>query len=271
MADVFLFIQHGWKNIWRQKIIWLYSIPPILDQLFNILPVKRAAAPLSSFIFMVESIIFVVLSYVGMIGVPYLAYRFLIGKPATIKETSFAVNKFSGRIIGCSCLGLLVMSPFLFWALAVSMNISTHTFQFTYKAILIILPLSIFTALWQFTLVTFFENDWGIRQGLDKAWNLFKSHFGVLAILGLTLTTALRAYSAMSGILTVLIQSGIDINSISGLDLFNPYASLSKSLLFVLINGIGQTILTPLSASIFISAYLKYSDAKLPFEMRVRW
>jgi hypothetical protein len=202
--------------------------------------------------------------------VPYLAYCFLIGNSATIQETMSAVKKFSGRVIGCSCLGFLALSPLLFWALAVSINSSTRTLELSNKTILVFLPLSIFIALLQFTIVSFFENDWGIRQSLDKAWSLFKSHFGVLAILGLILTIIFRVYSAMSGTLTVLIQSGFDITSISNLNIFNPFTSLNKNLLFIFINGIGQTIFTPLSASVFISAYLKYSDVKLPYLMRVR-
>jgi len=32
MADVFLFIQNAWKNIWKQKTIWLFSALSILNQ-----------------------------------------------------------------------------------------------------------------------------------------------------------------------------------------------------------------------------------------------
>jgi hypothetical protein len=134
----------------------------------------------------------------------------------------------------------------------------------------VFLPLSIFAALGQFTFIAFFENDWGIRQSLDKAWSLFKSHFSILAILGLILAIIFKAFSTISGLLTVLIQSGFVIASINNFNIFNPFASLNKNLLFVLINGIGQIIFTPLSASIYVSAYLKYSDVKLPFLMRVR-
>jgi hypothetical protein len=270
MADVFLFMRHGWKNIWKQKTIWLFSALPILDQLFRIFQIKRGTDLLSSFIWLVISFALIVLFYVSYIGVPYLAYCFLIGKSVTIQETLSAVKKFAGRVIGCSCLGFLALSPLLFWVLAISINSSTRTLELSNKTILALLPLSIFTALWQFTLVAFFENDWGIRQSLDRAWNLFKGHFGVLAILGLILTIVFKVYSAMSGTLTILIQSGFDATSINDLNMFNPSASLSKNVLFVLINGIGETILTTLSASVFISAYLKYSDVKLPFLMRVK-
>ena len=270
MTDVFLFLRHGWKSIWKQRNIWLFSAITILSPLYNVIQVKRPTELLPSLIALTASLIFLYLFYVSYIGVPYLAYSYLIGKPVTIQETLSAVKKFSGRVIGCSCLGFLALSPLLFWVLAVSINSATHRLEIPDKVILALMPLSVFTALFQFTIVGFFENDWGIRKSLDKAWSLFKSHFGVLAILGLMFAIIFRVYSVLSGLLTVLIQSGFDLTSLSAINVLNPSASLSKSWLFVVINGIGQIVFTPLSASIFISAYLKYNDVKLPFQMKIR-
>src|SRR5215207_5173238 len=129
MTDVVLFIRHGWKNIWQQKTIWLFSSLPILNQLFNVFQVKRPTDLFSSFVSLIASFIFIILFYVSYIGVPYLAYCFLIGKSVTVPETLSAVKKFSGRVIGCSCLGFLALSPLLFWALAVSINSSTRTLE----------------------------------------------------------------------------------------------------------------------------------------------
>ena len=270
MADVFLFMQHGWKSIWKQKTIWLFSALPILSQIFNVFQASREASLLLRFISLIIDFVVIILSFLSIIGVPYLAYCYLIGKSPTIQETLSAINKFFGRVIGCSCLGFLALSPLFFWVLATSINTSTHTLELSNKTIFVFSLLWIFSALSQFTFAAFFENDWGIRQSLDKAWNLFKSHFGVLALLGLILAIIFRTYSAISGILTVLIQSGSETISIGNLNVFNPSASLNRNLLFILISGACQTIFTPWSASIFISAYLKYSDVKLPFLMRVK-
>jgi hypothetical protein len=263
-------MRHGWKSIWKQRNIWLFSAITILSPLYNVVQVKRPTELLPSLIALTASLIFLYLFYVSYIGVPYLAYSYLIGKPVSIQETLSAVKKFSGRVIGCSCLGFLVISPILFWVLVISINNSTHRLEISNNTILALMPLSVFAALIQFTIVGFFENDWGIRKSLGQAWGLFKSHFGVLAILGLILAIIFRVYSVVSGVLTVLIQSGFDLTSISNLNVLNPSTSLSKNLLFVLINGIGQIVFTPLSALIFVSAYLKYNDEELPFQMRIR-
>ncbi len=270
MADVFLFVQHGWKSIWTQKAIWPFSAVMFLGQLYDVVQGKRPTDLLSALISLTASLFFIFLFYVGYIGVLYLAYSFLIGRPVNVQETLSAVKKFSGRVIGCSCLGLLTLLPLLFWVVVISINSSTHRLEISNKTILALMPLSIFAALFQFTMIGFFANDWSIRQSLDKAWSIFKNHFGVLAVLGLILAIISRLYTMTSGIFTVLIQSGFNITAVNQLVLLNPSASLSKNLLFVLINGIGDIILFPISASIFISAYLKYSGAKLPFPMRIK-
>ena len=223
-----------------------------------------------SLIALATNLVYLYLFYVSYIGVLYLAYNYLIGKPVTIQDTLSAVKKFSGRVIGCSCLSFLAILPLMFWVLAVSLNSSTHSLEIQDKVIIVLMPLSVFAALFPFTIIGFFENDWGIRKSLDKAWYLFKSNFGVLAILGVILAINIRVYTVLSGLLTVIIQSGFDFTSISNLNMLNPSESLSTNLLFVLINGIGQIVFTPLSASIFISAYLKYKGVKLPFQMRIK-
>jgi hypothetical protein len=269
MTDVILFIRHGWKSIWQQKTIWLFSAITILNQLYGIIRFKRPTDLLSSLVSITIGWFFIFLYYVSYIGVPYLAYNFLVGKAVTVQETLSAVKKFSARVIGCSCLSLLALSPLLFWVLSVSINSSTHKLEVSNKTILALLPLSIFAALLEFTIVGFFERDWGIRQSLANAWRLFTNHFGVLAIIGLLLAIISRVYSALAGTLTVLIQSGFDVASMSTFNALNSSTSLSNNLLFVLINGIGQIVLVPLSASIFITAYLKYNNVKLPLQMRI--
>jgi hypothetical protein len=264
MKDVFLFIRHGWKSIWKKNIVWIFSSLYLLEQFFIFFQVKKETGLLLSFILLAESFISIALIFISYIGVPYITYCLLIGKTVTVSETLFAVRKFFGRVIGCSCLGILMLSPLLIWALFVSINNSTHTVELSNKILFAFSLLSAFTAVPTFTMVVFFENDWGIWKSVEKAWNLFIEHFSTLAILGLILAIIFKLYSALAGILTVLIQSGFDATSISTLNLLNPYASLNRNLLFLLLHGIGQLIFTPLSASIFISAYLKYNDKRLP-------
>jgi len=270
MADVFLFIRDGWKIIWKQNTIWLFSALPILDQLFRAIQIKPEQNLSGSLLLLVEVFISTILSLISFIGVPYLAYCFSIDKAVTIQETLIAIRKFSGRVMGCSCLGFLILSPCIFLALAISIDNSTQPPQLSNKAVLMFLPFSLFSAIFYFSLFGFFANDSGIRKSIKDAWALFTAHFRVLAILGIILVVVFNIYSAAAGISTVLIQSGFDITSLSKLDYINPFTSLSGNVLFVLIYGIGRIIFTVFSASVFVLAYLKYNGVKISSLMRQR-
>ena len=71
-----------------------------------------------------------------------------------------------------------------------------------------------------------------------------------------------RIGSALSGILTVLFQSGFDIAALSKLNYIDPSTTLGKNMLFVLINGVNQAVYNTFSVSVIVLAYLKYSGVK---------
>jgi len=262
MADVFLFIRQGWNNIWKQNTIWLFGALPILFQLYSASQSKPVQDLFGAFLSLVALLILIILSLLNIIGVRYLAYCFSIGKPANIQEAVSAVRKFSGRVIGCSCLGFLILSPCLLLILGISMDNTTQPPHISNTVTLMLLLLSIFDALLDFSFFGFFANDSGIRKNLKDAWTLFTAHFGVLAILGILLVIIFRMFSIAAGLSTLLIQSGFDIASLSTLDYINPSMSLSKNILFVLINGLGQTVFNVFGASVFALAYQKYSGVK---------
>ncbi len=259
MADILLFIQDGWKTIWKQKIIWLFSALAVLQQIFATIQTK-GLSPWPWLFLSLAQFLSLVLYFVSIIAVPYLAYSFTIGRTVNVQETLSAVRKFAWRVIGCCCLGALILIPCLFLAVRFPIYISNQPLQSSDKVLLIMLPLSIINAMPNFALFGFFANDWGIRQSLKNALSLFTAHFGVLVMLGIIMAIIFRAYSIASGVLTVLIQSNLGIVSLSKLNYFNPSASLSSNMLFILLSGICQTIYIPFNSSILALAYLKYSS-----------
>lgn len=263
MADVFLFLRQGWNNIWKQNTIWLFGALPIFHQLFIAFQIEPGQNLSGSLLSLGEILISTILSLVSFMGVPYLAYCFSIGRSSTVQETLFAIRKFSGRVIGCSCLVFLILVPYLFLAFTISTNASTQKPEVSNQVTLMFLPLSIFGALLDFSIFGFFANDSGIRKNLKDAWTLFTAHFGVLAILGIILVIIFHIFSIAAGISTLLIQSGFGLTSLSKLDYINPSMTLSRNILFVLINGLGQTIFSVFNASVFALAYLKYSGVKM--------
>ena len=262
MADVFLFLRQGWNNIWKQNTIWLFGALPILFQLFPSSQSKPVPDLSDVFLPLVALLILLISTLLSIIGVPFLAYCFSIGKPASVQETLSAVRKFSARVIGCSCLGFLILSPCLFLILGISMDNTTKPPHLSNTAALMFLPLSAFGALFNFSFFGFFANDSGIRRNLKDAWTLFTAHFGVLAILGIILVIMFQIFSVAAGISTLLIQSGFDITTLNKLDYINPSMTLNRNILFILINGLGRTIFSVFNTSVFALAYLKYSGVK---------
>ncbi len=263
MTDIFLFLQQGWKNIWKQNIIWLFSSLALIQQLLSTIPVNENSSLLWQFLALVEKGILGILSFISSIGVSYLAYRYVLGKPTTIKETFSAVKKVFVRVIVLDIFIIFISSPLLCWAIYVSMDEVTSTVQLAETIILVFLPFSIFDSIYDFSVFGFFSDNFLVPQSLKKAWGIFAKHFSVLAALGITFAIIPRIYLVASGIITVSLESYFNAQSLSNFDFLNPYSLLSKNVLFLLINGSFQIVFTTFSASVFACAYLKYSGEKL--------
>lgn len=256
-------MQQGWRNIWKQNIIWLFSSLTLLQQLISIIPVNQNSGLLWQFLILAEKAFLLVLSLTSSIGVSYLAFRFTTGKPANIQETLLAVKEFFAKVIVLGIFIVLIASPFLCWAFYISIDESTHTLQLAGTTILAFLPLSIFSAIYEFSVFGFFSDNLLVPQSLKKAWLVFVKHFAVLAALGMTFAIITMIYLVVSGIFTVLLESNFNTQSLSNFDFLNPSSLLRENVLFLLISGIIQIVFTPFSASVFALAYLKYSGEKV--------
>lgn len=262
MTDALLLMRHGWRNIWKQKTVWLFSALPVLDQLFRVFVTKPDPQSIWLLPYFAENLLSLVLFFVSFIAVPYLVYCFAVEKTVNVQEALSAVKKFAWRVLGCSCLSFFVLFPFVFLVSAFSMNTSTQSLHISDKLTLLSLPLTLFSGVWDFTMFEFFVNDGSIRKSLKNAWGLFIAHFSTVAIIGIMMTLVLRLYTTLSGVLTVLIQSGPDLTALSKINYINPSATFSENVLFVLINAIGSIFLFPFSVSVFALAYLEYSKSK---------
>ena len=263
MVDISVFIKSGWKIIWKQRIIWLFSAILSFGHLILSFQNKQTNWLASILFVSVVLFLYISLSLVSVIGVPYIAYNFSAGKFVTIPEVLFAARKYLWRVIGLSCIGVILSTPLLFGVLFISGNNAMRTFQISDKAALLLIPLSLFNALWYFTLFGFFANNWSVWQSIKNAWALFTARFSILATLGITLAIISTAYDIVIKILTTLTQSGFNVTSLIAINYF-PSMYASKNTLVMLLNGIGGVIFTTFTVSVFALAYLKYSKAKTP-------
>jgi hypothetical protein len=262
MTDILLFIQNGWKNIWKLSIIWLFSALSIFNPSLILAQTTQSSNSFGSLLSLAGGFIYIILFLISFIGVPYIAYHFSLGRSVTIQETLLAIRKFSGRVIGCSCLTFLLISPII--SLVVVISNSTQPFRYFDNISFLFLLFSLFSAVWYFSLFEFFANNVGIRQSVKTAWVLFTAHFRILAALGIIMAIISKIYLIASAILTILIQSGLDIRSISNLNYVNPSASLSQNLLYTTISGVFGIIMNAFTPSAFVLAYFQYIKTKTP-------
>ncbi|MGA7192427.1 MAG: hypothetical protein WBW94_02270 [Anaerolineales bacterium] len=254
MADLKFFIQQGWNNIWKQKTIWLFSA---LSVLFNFLGKILPNQISTSFWYFV---ITVLIEFVIFISVAYDGYCYINGNEATARETLLAVRKFISRVLGCS---LLILIPFVVLLCLVA-TIFSRLFiaNFQNSVNLLYFPFYIMlTPLTYFSIAEFFAKNAGIRQTLKRAWVLIKKHFPILFMLALIRESLIVAYNMAVATFTVLIQSGFNSNSLSKVNYLNPYSPLSGNLLYGVISNLALLVIFPVSVSVFMLAYQKYSQA----------
>lgn len=260
MAQAILFFQQGWKNAWKQKTIWLFSALPLINQFLTAYPNKKNLSFIQVSLFLFEALVFVILYIASFIGVPYLAYSFITNQPTTIQKTFTAIRSLFARTLGCSCLGLLALLPLLFIVFSISINTSTQLISIPDKMFLSFLPLSIFSAFWQFILFGFVANDHDIYRSIKEAWSIFRSHFGTLALIGISMEVIIWIVSIISGVVTVLVQSRFDATTLNQIDYINPGTLLSHTKLYVLLIGVCYTIERVVETFVYASAYIAYRD-----------
>jgi hypothetical protein len=259
MSDVISFIKQGWRNIWKQKYIWIFSLLPVLfEPVFRIL--QSDGRNLSDFLFTpIIYGLYGILLVISIIGVPYQAYKYSIHQSATIQETLNAVKKFWRRIISCSCLLILLILPFFYLFFFVSLKNSNPT-QAANSVNFILTPFSVFNSLFSFFTFTIFEKDLGFRKSVKIAWDLFISHFGPMVILGILFFLIFRVSLSLSGIITGLIQSGFNNMFWNTFDIVNPSNNFGSNYLFLFLSSISQIIFTAFQSSVFVLAYQKYKE-----------
>lgn len=259
MDNALFFIQNGWKNIWKQKTIWIFS----LFTLFSLSSLNDSIKQISNLLIWTPIVLFAGLcSVISFIGVPFAAYSFSIGNEVKVKEAFAAIKKnFWRAIVGWSCLGVFMLIPFFILLLILAKNLS-QILGISDVVNLISLPFILFAAVGPFMMFGMFANDWGFWRSVKHALNLVFENFPFLAILGVILSFIRWAFTVAIGMLVVFFQSGFDISSFNTFTYLFPAQALSDNLVFAILLTIGNLIYMPLSASVFALAYQETSETE---------
>ena len=267
MTDIFTFFQLGWKNLWKEKILWLFSSLVLIDPLLRFfIPTQTSNNFLLSLLILVVSFVFLALMFISFTGTTYVAYFIATGNPVSIQETFQAAKKFFWRAFGSTCLYFLFF--ILFFVLCFLLVFIFYFKRFpqsldvSYLFFFISMFFSIFAAPWYFLLTEIIVNDFKIGKSMENAWNLFIEKFVVLAVIGIVLSSIWHVVNIIIGTAAILIQYNFDFTALSKLNFITPYLSFVGNKLYVLVISIAGVAGTTYNTSIFMVAYLKYRSPK---------
>ncbi len=263
VSEITSLLQHGWENLWKNRILWLFSSLVLIEPLIRLIVPNQKNVDLApsvfNFVISLASIYFVILSDAG---VSFVAYCIAIGNPVELKTAFQASKKLRWRIVALSFLLLVFAVPFV-CTIAFSFRQLLQIVDIHHNIFFTSFPLYIFVAMWYFPITETITSDSKIGESLKTAWTVFRHNFVNLAIIGLLLISILRVIDISSSMAIMLVQNNLDISALNNLDFISPQSSFSDNNFYKLTTAITQTIWQTYSASIFTFAYLKYKDTKI--------
>ena len=263
-SEISSLLQNGWKNLWKNRVIWLFSSLLLVYPLLRlIVPMERNANLTLSLLNLVISLASIYFTFTSLVGISFVAYCIAIGNPVDW-STAFQESQYLLlRIIVLSFVVLLVLiipfgcvGAFFLWQFLNIKNISHVIF-------LAAIPLSIFSAMLYFSITETIKSNTTVAKSLKAGWAVFTHHFVTLAIVGVLLMIGLRVINISVSMAVLLVEYNFDVSALSKLDLISPILSFPNNNFYNLITAIPQAIWQTYSASVFTFAYLKYSGAKM--------
>lgn len=267
MSDITSFFQRVWKNIWKEKFLWLFSGLYFISQITLLIsPTQKELGLLLACLFLFGIFISIYLSYAGSIGVTYIASRIIVGNPANIQMVFQAIRKFFWRVVASTLLFSLFFGIFVILCLGLFFILFIkklpHFSDLPFIFFIVSIPLSFFTAPRYFIFSEIIVSDSGIGKSMENAWNLFIENFVVLAVIGIILSSLFYIANVTIGALIILFQHNFDFSALSKFSFFMPQLSLLDNKLYNLHNflvlAVFGTVWNTFSRSIFMLAYLKY-------------
>lgn len=263
MSDITSLFQRVWKNIWKEKILWLFSGLYFISQITLIFsPTQKELGLLLLCLLLFGFLITIYLSYAGSIGVTYIASRIIVGNSVNIQMVFQAIGNFFWRVVA----SILLFSLFVVVCLGLFFILFIKKLPQFSELPLIIFIVSIlssfFIAPGYFIFSEIIVSDSGIGKSLENAWNLFIDNFVVLAAIGFILSSIFHIANVTIGALIILFQHNFDFSALSKFSFFMPQLSLLDNKLYNLHNflvlAVFGTVWNTFSRSIFMLAYLKY-------------
>jgi hypothetical protein len=249
MSEMAHLLRQGWRNLWREKIVWLFALISALGSISSL----GIIAPL--------------FTIVGTTGVIYVASQATRGESVTLGAALRAVGRYFLRVTGFHILmgGVLLVALVapcysVIRRFPVESEIAQLPWMFPGRLAPIMFLAGILSAFYFLPLIEIVANGSGIRKSIASAWKLFTSHLGLWLrigfLCGLILFTVQIIYWMM-----FIPWSSFDLPVLSNLNLRNPPIQPVSKLFFWLISIVDQFLFTYI-AYVFTQAYYEKSNQK---------
>ena len=262
--EITLLLQQGWANLWKNKILWVFSSLVLIDPLIRLfVPIPKYDNLPSALSYLALNLFFAYLSFMSSIGILVVAYCIAIGKPIDIKTAFQSSTNIFWRVLGVIFLLFIIVSPCWVTAFIVSYKQPFQIADLAHNFFFLTILLSIFIAVSYFPVTEMIANDSKIGKSLKVAWRVFTHNFLVLASIGLGLTLTSYITSTIISMVTMLAQNSFDFAVLSKLDFISPQLTITNSNLFKLVSTVNRVAWRTFGASVFTFAFLKYSGVKM--------
>jgi hypothetical protein len=257
-------LKRGWENLWKNKILWVFSGLVLIDPLLRLIsPIPPNGGLLSSLLYLILSVTSIYFMFMSYGGVSFVAYRIAIRESVNYETAFQNSTKLFWRVVGISFFLVFIITPCLFTVFIVTYEEPFQIADLAHNFFLTSIPLSIFAAIWYFSITETIANNSKIGESLHTAWAVFTHNFISLAVIGFVLAIASYITNVSVSAFTMLAQNGFDFAVLSKLALISPHLSVTNDNVYKLASMIVQTAWRTYSVSVFTLAYLKFSGAKM--------
>ena len=81
-SEILSLLQHGWENLWKNRVIWLFSSLVLIYPLLRlIIPMERNANLALSLLNIVINLAAIYFTFTSLVGISVVAYCIAIGNP----------------------------------------------------------------------------------------------------------------------------------------------------------------------------------------------
>ncbi len=224
MADIALFLQQGWTNIWKRKSILFFAAVTAFGSLPFVLlstqgtPLSRSAPLLYLVLFLGILLVLAYCVIVGAAGRVFTAYAAAIGEEAPMAAAWAAVKRSWRKVFQLYCLLAACLLPFLCVIVILASRKPVPTARSAHLSSILIFALAAISAVWEFWFAGIVVRGTGIRESFRTAWATFSRHFGPLACTGLILHVAWYLLNLGTSLLSLFLKSGFDASILRTID-----------------------------------------------------